>query len=276
MATWNEAEPPVLKPSGLPARMLGGVRLVVMILATLVLFIFYLLGKALERAIPAATFRFTIAKTWSRIGLFLIGLKLHVVGEPIRGGGMLASNHISWSDILVLRATGAINFVSKAEVRDWPVVGFIAAVCDTVFVVRRRTDAKRQNEALLERLRAGELLCIFPEATSTDGQRVLQFKSSLFAVAFETAAAADMRVQPVTLHYAPRPDHDLPQAFYGWWGDMAFGGHIWDVMTRSFGGAATVVFHPAVRASDFADRKSLAKHCEDQVAGGHKRLAAGA
>ncbi len=163
-----------------------------------------------------------------------------------------------------------IYFVAKAEVRAWPVVGYITHACGTIFIERRRTEAKRQEEALRERIAADQLLCFFPEGTSTDGLRVLSFKSSLFSVFFRDHAGADLLVQPVTVRYAAAPDSGLPESFYGWWGDMDFGAHVWAVLSRSFGGRAEVIFHAPVNPRDFPDRKALAEHCQAAVAGGFR------
>ncbi|MFO7854667.1 MAG: lysophospholipid acyltransferase family protein, partial [Paracoccaceae bacterium] len=156
-----------------------------------------------------------------------------------------------------------MTFVAKAEVRAWPGVGAIAALCDTVFIERRRGAAKAQEAELKARMQAGDRLVFFPEGTSTDGRRVLPFRSTLFAAVASDELRDTAWVQPVSVVYhAPEGE---PEAFYGWWGDMPFGGHVWTVLTRSFGGRAEVVFHEPVRAADFADRKLLAAHCWREV-----------
>ena len=105
--------------------------------------------------------------------------------------------------------------------------------------------------------------------TSTDGERVLAFKSSLFSVFFLDGHGAGLSVQPVSIRYHPATGSGLPASFYGWWGTMGFERHVFDVFARSRGGRVTVIFHPAVRASDFPDRKALADHCQRTVAEGH-------
>ena len=117
-------------------------------------------------------------------------------------------------------------------------------------------------------MRRGERLVFFPEGTSTDGRRVLPVRSTLFAALLTPDLRDGVWVQPVSVVYRPNPKSGLPPEFYGWWGDMDFGGHVWTVLTRSFGGEADVVFHPAVRATDYPDRKALAAHCGAEVAKG--------
>lgn len=268
MTTWNAEDPPVLDPPTPLGRAIGAARVTAMILLTAVAVGLFLVGRALRAVLGRwVVFHFGVARFWSRACLWLAGLKLVVRGKPIRSGSLVA-NHSSWIDILSLRSNRLVYFVSKAEVANWPGVGFITRITGTVFIERRRSEAKRQEAILRERIAHDQLLCFFPEGTSTDGLRVLPFKSSLFSAFFNDGQGADIMVQPVTVRYLPAPRSGLPANFYSWWGDMGFESHIWDVVTRSFGGTAEVTFHPAVRAADFADRKALADHCQNLVAQG--------
>jgi 1-acyl-sn-glycerol-3-phosphate acyltransferase len=268
MTTWNAEAPPKLPPvTGLGA-MIGVFRLAAFLSMTAVALVAFISGRYLRHWLGhAITYHFWVARSWSRAGLWLLGLSHVVHGRPIASGALVA-NHCSWADILTLRAVKLMYFVSKAEVRDWPVVGFITHVCGTIYVERRRNQAKEQERMLRERIAAEQLLIFFPEGTSTDGLRVLPFKSSLFSVFFLDDHAADLWIQPVTIRYLPAPDSGLPASFYGWWGDMGLGGHVWAVMSRSFGGRAEITFHEPVKPQAFADRKALAEHCGAVVAQG--------
>jgi 1-acyl-sn-glycerol-3-phosphate acyltransferase len=269
MVTWNAESPAELPPLRLSERVAGGLRLAAFVALTLASLALFLLGRALRGALGRwVTFHFWIARMWSRAGLRLMGLRRVVHGRPIAAGALVA-NHSSWIDILALRAVRLIYFVSKAEVADWPGVGFITRVTGTVFIERRRGEAKRQEAVLLERIRARQVLCIFPEGTSTDGLRVLPFKSALFSAFFHDHEGEDVLVQPVSIRYRPDTRRGLPESFYGWWGTMGFESHIWDVLCRSHGGSVTVTFHDPVRPLDFPDRKALADHCKRVVAAGH-------
>jgi 1-acyl-sn-glycerol-3-phosphate acyltransferase len=172
----------------------------------------------------------------------------------------------------VLRAAAQIFFVAKSEVRGWPVLGFIADQTGTMFIERKRTEAKRQEGMFADRLGKGHRLCFFPEGTSSDGMRVLPFKSTLFNAFLTDQLRDEMWVQPVTVYY--HAAKHLRDSFYGWWGELGFGEHFLCVLGQSTGGTAHVVFHEAVRAADFADRKALSKHCEDEVRKGHDALIA--
>jgi 1-acyl-sn-glycerol-3-phosphate acyltransferase len=264
MNTWNDATPPDLPPLTLRQRVRGTVRVGLFVGLTLVALGLFLIGRGLRRLLGRwVTFHFGVAWLWSRAGLAILGLRREVSGRPIARGAMVA-NHCSWLDILALRSCRLIYFVAKAEVADWPGVGFITRVTGTVFIERRRAAAKRQEQVLLERIAADQVLCFFPEGTSTDGLRVLPFKSSLFSAFHHDGHAEDLMIQPVTIRYRPGPG--LPDAFYGWWGGMGFEAHIWQVACRSVGGVAEVVFHEPVRPRAFPDRKALAAHCGAAVA----------
>lgn len=264
--TWKEAEPPALPPATFPQKLRGGLRVSAALVVTATLLLAFALGKQLQRRLSSKiAFQYRAARLWSRTMLALFGLKPVMRGRPIRSGGVLVANHASWADILALRSVTRINFVSKAEVRDWPGVGYVAELCETVFIERRRSHAKRQQTDLFERIVAGELLCLFPEGTSTDGLRVLPFKSTLMSVLFIDGVHEEAMVQPVSLVYRPDPRLGLPVNFYGWWGSMKFESHIWEVACRSRRGVVEIVFHEPSRAADWADRKALTAHCEAAV-----------
>lgn len=265
MTTWNAAPPPELDPPSLVGRVVGSVRLVALIVITGIAIGLFLTGRALRGVLGRwITFHFGVARFWSRICLRLTGIRLVVHGQPIHAG-LLVSNHSSWIDILALRSNALMYFVSKAEVASWPGIGFITRITGTIFIERKRSEAKKQEELLRSRIAHDQLLCFFPEGTSTDGLRVLPFKSSLFSAFFTNGDGIDIMVQPVSVSYHPAEGSGLPARFYSWWGDMGFESHIWDVITRSFGGRAVVTFHDPVRAADFADRKALSDYCQRVV-----------
>ena len=127
-------------------------------------------------------------------------------------------------------------------------------------------EAKRQQAALAARISGGDKLCFFPEATSSDGLRVLPFKSTLFSV-FHTEELRELVwVQPVTVTYYPPKGRD--KRFYGWWGDMDFGSHAMVILGLSVGGRVRGTYHPPLKAAEFAHRKDLARAAGDAVRGG--------
>jgi lyso-ornithine lipid O-acyltransferase len=276
MEAWNGAPIPELPALSLVDRGRGGVRLVALVSVTGVALVLFLIGRHLRPTLGRwVTFHFEVARLWARAVLWLAGLRCTVHGTPVAAGALVA-NHQSWLDIPALRAARLMYFVSKAEVATWPGIGFITRVTGTIFINRRRSEAKRDEEMLRSRIAHDQLLCFFPEGTSTDGLRVLPFKSSLFSAFFTDGQGTDITIQPVTVRIRPAPGSGLPESFYGWWGTMSFEGNIWDVLTRSRGGTAEVIFHPPVAAAEFADRKRLADHCRNAVASGLARPTAAA
>ena len=267
-ATWRGAEPHPLPPLRPGETFRAAVRLAAVLGLTGICVLLFVAGRWLRHHLGHwVSFHFTVAKLWARVGLRLTGIRLVVRGEPICSGALVA-NHSTWIDILALRSVRLMYFVSKAEVASWPWVGYITRVTGTIFIERRRSHAKRQEDALRDRIAADQLLIFFPEGTSSDGLRVLPFKSSLFSVFFLDGHGAHLLVQPVTVRYRPHPASGLPDSFYGWWGDMDFAAHVWDVLARSRGGAVEVIFHEPARPDTFSDRKALADWAGATVARG--------
>jgi 1-acyl-sn-glycerol-3-phosphate acyltransferase len=144
--------------------------------------------------------RHALNRAWSLKMLRLCGMQLvvHNDGARLDRGALVVANHISWIDIYVINAWRPTPFVSKAEIRQWPVVGWLAQQLDTVFIQReKRSDAKRIMHELSDRLAAGELMCVFPEGTTSSGLALLPFHANMFQAAVSAAAP----VQPVCIMY---------------------------------------------------------------------------
>jgi 1-acyl-sn-glycerol-3-phosphate acyltransferase len=197
----------------------------------------------------------------------ILGLGFSTRGTLMRERGAVVANHSSWLDIFALNARKRIYFVSKAEVAKWPGIGWLARATGTVFIERDRRKAREQTKLFEERLKAGHKLLFFPEGTSTDGLRVLRFKTTLFAAFFTEELRAFMYVQPVSVvFHAPKGQ---PDRFYGWWGNMEFGPHLLKTLAAWPQGRVELIYQPPVKVSDFVDRKALAAHCEQAVRQGH-------
>jgi 1-acyl-sn-glycerol-3-phosphate acyltransferase len=144
--------------------------------------------------------RLDMNRAWSLKMLRLAGMKLVVHNDDARldSGVLVVGNHISWIDIYVINAWRPTPFVSKAEIRNWPIVGWLAQQLGTVFIQReKRSDAKRIMHELANRLMAGELMCVFPEGTTSNGEKLLPFHANMF----QAAVSASCPVQPVCLMY---------------------------------------------------------------------------
>jgi 1-acyl-sn-glycerol-3-phosphate acyltransferase len=147
-----------------------------------------------------ASERLELNRAWSLKMLSLCGMKLVIHNDAARldRGVLVVGNHVSWIDIYVINAWRPTPFVSKAEVRNWPVVGWLAQQLGTVFIQReKRSDAKRIMHELSSRLGAGELMCVFPEGTTSSGVGLLPFHANLF----QAAVSASCPVQPICMMY---------------------------------------------------------------------------
>ena len=138
-------------------------------------------------------------QAWSQRMLQILGIPLQVEGEPpARGPVLLVANHISWLDILVMHAARHCRFVSKSDVRHWPLIGTLATGGGTLYIEReKRRDAMRVVHHMRESLAAGEVVAVFPEGTTGDGRQLLPFHGNLI----QAAISADVPVQPVGLRF---------------------------------------------------------------------------
>ena len=220
-----------------------------------------------------------IPRFYHRLCCRIFGMTVEVRGEMQKARPLLfASNHSSYLDIMVLASLIEGSFVAKAEVARWPFFGLLARLQRTVFVVRERRHALTQRDEITERLAAGDILIFFPEGTSNDGNRVLPFKSALFAVAREEIDGKRLTVQPVSVAYVGLDGMPLGRflrPYYAWYGDMDMAPHLWRV--AALGNPKVVVeFHPPAPHEAFTSRKTLADYCYQHVAKGIARALAGA
>lgn len=203
----------------------------------------------------------------------LLGIRLNIEGEVARDRPvLLVANHTTWLDIPVLSAVAPVSFVAKKEVGNWPFVASLARLQRTVFVDRqRRTAVGAAAGEIVSRLSQGDAIVLFAEGTSSDGNRVLPFMTSLFAAAkpsgSEGFAAPDAVVQTLSvvytrLHGLPLGRADRPAV--SWFGDMEMRSHAWELLKA---GPLDVEIRvgPPVPLASFADRKDLARHSEAEV-----------
>jgi lyso-ornithine lipid O-acyltransferase len=198
--------------------------------------------------------------------LWIVGLKRHMNGFPLTDDGPMVANHAAWLDIFVLNAAARVTFVSKSEVAGWPGIGWLARGTGTIFIRRAKSEAASHQNILETRIEAGDRLVFFPEGTSTDGQRILPFKSTLFAAFFSDNLKHHIKVQPVSIRYVA-PDGADPR-FYAWWGDMDFASSLVKILAATRHGAVHVTYHPPLDVADFTDRKALAAACEATLRAG--------
>jgi 1-acyl-sn-glycerol-3-phosphate acyltransferase len=207
----------------------------------------------------------------------LLGLRVRVIGQLAGGTAtrrvVFVSNHSSWVDVPVLGGVLDGCFVAKGEVAEWPVVRTIAWLGRTVFVTRQRGATARERDDMRARLRVGDNLILFPEGTSSDGSRVLPFRSSFFAVAEQSDGPPPL-IQPVSVVYdrlGGLPTGRASRPVFAWYGDMDIASHFWR-LGQHCGLRVTVLLHAPLDPAGFADRKALSQAVWRTVADGASTL----
>jgi 1-acyl-sn-glycerol-3-phosphate acyltransferase len=199
-------------------------------------------------------------QTWARTVLKQLGVELRVGGNPVRVGPMLlVSNHISWLDIVALHAVCHCRFVSKADVRRWPLIGTLATGGRTLYIEREsRFAAVRMVHLMVQALRDGEILAVFPEGTTGDGSSVLPFHSNLI----QAAILADAPVQTIALQFVDGRS-GIPSQAVRYMRDESLVGSIWRTLSaRDL--CAAVVFGAPQRA-DGRDRRAWARELRREI-----------
>lgn len=202
----------------------------------------------------------------------LVGVRLKIDGAVAEQQGvLLISNHVSWIDITVLSAVAPVSFVAKQEVASWPFVSWLAKLQRSVFVDRaRRSEVGDKANEILGRLATGDHIVLFAEGTSSDGNSVIPFKTSLFAAA-KPAGGAPMgaMVSAQTLALTYTKVYGLPLCRRGrhlvaWYGEMDLASHAWRLL--GLGPIdANIRIGPPIPLDQFSDRKALARYAEHKV-----------
>lgn len=263
--TWNPDELMEYEPLGLDGWMRVLLRGFPLLLLLAVSLLVHAIVRLIERLFsgPSRPLSGRIVQAVCVLALRILGLKMRLHGEVMTEPGAVVANHCSWLDIFVLNARKRIFFVAKSEVRSWPGIGWLARAAGTVFIKRDRREARAQVDLFRQRLGYGHRLLFFPEGTSTDNQRVLPFKTTLFAPFFDQSMRDIAHIQAVSVVYHAPEGKD--SRFYGWWGEMSFAGHLLSVLGARTNGSVDVICHPPHRINEYADRKVLAADLESCV-----------
>lgn len=144
-----------------------------------------------------------IIQNWLHRSAEIIGIDIQVHGTAAQRPVFVVANHISWLDIIIISSVLPVSFLSKAEIRKWPIIGTLAAKAGTLFIHRgSKNGAAEAVELVKVKLQAGHSVASFPEAKTTEGTSVEMFHARLFAAAIET----ETMIQPVALRYPPSRD----------------------------------------------------------------------
>ena len=205
--------------------------------------------------------RTSVVRHWSAGLLEILAVRIEPTGTPPRADAatLLVANHVSWLDIFALNAVSTARFVAKAEIRRWPVVGWLAARGGTLFIERaRRHKIAQVNQKVEAALRRGAAFAVFPEGSTTAGDVLLPFHASVL----QPALTCDAVLQPVAIRYA-RADGTLC-------GEAAYAGG-----RTMLGSLLAMVTQPVIHARvDFlatlscndGDRRGLAREAERAIA----------
>jgi 1-acyl-sn-glycerol-3-phosphate acyltransferase len=206
-------------------------------------------GLALRRALK---------QRWSRQLVGILGMKVGAGGTAVPLG-LLVCNHISWLDIFVINALAPAAFVSKDDVKRWPLIGWLCARTETIFLERgSRAAAQRTRETMIAALRDGAHVAVFPEGTTTDGSRLLPFHAALF----QSAIDAGTPVVPLALRYVDAAGRPNRAPAYD--GDVT----LWQCL-RAIARAQGLTVRIEVLApldTHSCDRRHLAAHCHRAIA----------
>lgn len=198
----------------------------------------------------------------------IVGLNVIVEGEPVRGEHIVyLGNHVSYLDVQALGSIVEGTFVAKKDIESWPFFGLMGKMGQTIYISRNPADATREATVLSARLQEPSPVIIFPEGTSSNGETILPFKSSLF----EMFLNKNITIQPFTISImkieGKTPVTPAMRDIYAWHGDMDLIPHLWRLVTGK-GVTIKVTFQKPITTSSFKDRKLLRDVCHAGVVKG--------
>jgi len=196
---------------------------------------------------------------WSATLLRRLGITLTVQGTPRPGATLLVANHVSWLDVAAIHAAAPrARFVSKSDVRHWPVVGRLVTGAGTLFIEREsRRDALRVVHQMADALRAGDMVAVFPEGTTGPGRELLPFHANLL----QAAIVADIPVQPVALRFHQPGRAFSPAAEF--LGETTLVQSMWRVAGAQGLCVEVTLLDPG--RTTHADRRALAAHLRERI-----------
>ena len=247
-------------------------RLLMIVLWFFLMFIIFVISKMLNLNIKNS-----MPRLFHQGFLKLLNVKVILHGTlKTNKPGLLISNHASWIDISILSSLTNICFIAKSEVSGWPIVGFLARLQDTVFIERKINRVIKQKKEILDFLSRGKKLVLFPEGTSSDGDRVLRFKSSLFSIGeTEEGKLGGYEFQAVTICYSglnglPMSRSQRPNV--AWWGNMNLFNHLWNLFSLN-GIKVTVTAHEPI--TKIENRKIMSQIAWKQISFGMGKALSG-
>ncbi len=197
--------------------------------------------------------------------LWLLSIEVEEVGksDQSKKSNLFISNHLSYLDIPILGSKFPMRFVAKSEVESWPIFGFLAKKGRSIFIKRNKTDSFTQKNKILNMLSSGEKIFIFPEGTTSDGNRVLEFKSS----SFSSVENQNFIIQPIVIVYSDLngiPINRWLRPMIAWYGDMDLKPHLSKFIGLMSIKAKLIYLEPT-NTQNFENRKVLSNHLENRI-----------
>ena len=212
-------------------------------------------------------YAYIIPYFYHKICLRIFGIKIKTFGKvSINFPILLISNHASYLDIIILGSLFKTSFIAKKEISKWPLLGILAKLQNTIFIDRRVSSLKNQENKIIKHLNEKKNLVIFPEGTSSDGNRVLPFKSSLFNI-FEKNLNSKILVQTITIVYKKIngiPMNRIERKNITWHSNMDLIPNIFNVL-KKLSIEVEIIFNDEFLPSKEYDRKKLALHCWEKI-----------
>ena len=205
-----------------------------------------------------------LVQFFHKLVLWFINIDVEVTGVDYshKVATLYVSNHLSYIDIPILGSLINAKFIAKAEISSWPFIGFLSRIGNTIFINRNLKFLKKNKTIIFEQMSKGENLILFPEGTTSDGIRVLNFKSSLFS----SLENRNIMIQPIVIYY--KSVNGIPlnrwlKPIIAWYGDMDMLGHLKNLLqVRKVN--ARITFHPLIKTSGL-DRKKICNYSRKQV-----------
>ena len=197
---------------------------------------------------------------WAARTLGAFGIALDVNGKMRSGPVLITANHISWLDILAIDAVQPVRFVSKADVRHWPVMGWMVACGGTLFIQReRKRDAMRVVHQVAQAFQDGDTVAVFPEGTTSDGTGLLPFHANLL----QAAIATETPVQAVALRYSDA--HEPVSQAVAYIGETTLAQSLWMIACADELRVSVVLLDS--QGTRHLDRRALARKLRVEIAG---------
>ena len=235
------------------------IKLNLVLLTTAWFYLLIILGIPLSVfGLEGAKWRAHFLTIWGATICRIIGLKIQVEGKPPNPPFFMVSNHLSYIDIFALISKTRCVFIAKSEVLSWPMFGFMSKTVGMLFVDRnKRSDVKRVNKLISERLNNAQGILLFPEGTTTSGKDIAPYKASLLAY----PAEHNMPVHFVTLSYSTDEDEHHASESVCWWREVTFPSHFIQLLKlRKIYGTIRFGEEPVVNI----DRKELANELHEK------------